>query len=107
MIIYGIPTCETVKKAMRALQAAGHDVTFRDVRENPLSPEERAEFMAAFDDSIVNRASMTWRKLSEAERARSPDALIADYPTLMKRPVIRAGDSLHLGWTKAVQGALL
>jgi len=107
MIVYGIPTCGTVKKSIAALKAAGHDVTFRDVRAEPLSAAERAEFTAAFGDRIVNRASMTWRKLPEADRAASPEALIAAHPTLMKRPVIRTGDGLHLGWAKAVQQALL
>ena len=107
MIVYGIPTCETVKKSIAALKAAGHDVTFRDVRAEPLTGAERAEFVAAFGEKIVNRASMTWRKLSEADRAASPEALIAAHPTLMKRPVIRAGDTLHLGWAKAVQAELL
>ena len=107
MIVYGIPTCETVKKAIAALRAAGHDVAFRDVRAEPLSAAERAEFVAAFGEKIVNRGSMTWRNLPEPERARIPDVLIAAHPTLMKRPVIRQGDRLHLGWTKAVQAELL
>ena len=107
MIVYGIPTCDTVKKAIAALRAAGHDVTFRDVRATPLTPAERAEFLAAFGEAVINRASATWRGLSEGERAGGADALLAAHPTLMKRPVIRAGDTLHLGWAKPVQAALL
>lgn len=107
MIVYGIPTCDTVKKAIAALTAAGHEVTFRDVRAAPLTAAERAEFIAAFGDRIVNRASTTWRSLSDDDRAQDPDALLAAHPTLMKRPVIRAGCTLHLGWAKPVQAALL
>lgn len=107
MILYGIPTCETVKKALSALRAAGHDVAFRDVRAEPLTAAERGEFIAAFGDKIVNRASTTWRKLSPEDQALPPDALLAAHPTLMKRPVIRAGCTLHLGWAKAVQQAVL
>lgn len=107
MIVYGIPTCDTVKKAIAALTAAGHDVSFRDVRATPLTPAERAEFLAAFGEKVVNRASTTWRTLSEEDRAQDPDALLAAHPALMKRPVIRAGDALHLGWAKPVQAALL
>lgn len=103
MLIYGISTCATVKKARAALPGAG----FRDVRAAPLSPEERAELIAQFGDKIVNRASMTWRKLDEGARAAPLDALLAAHPTLMKRPVIRDGQgALHLGWTKPVQAAL-
>ena len=37
MILYGISTCDSCKKALKALAAAGHAVEFRDVRANPLS----------------------------------------------------------------------
>lgn len=103
MVIYGIPTCATVKKAQAGLPGA----SFRDVRAEPLSEAERAEFIAAFGDKIINRASMTWRKLSATEQAQSPDALLVQNPTIMKRPVIRDGQGqLHLGWAKSVQAAL-
>ena len=107
MIVYGIPTCDTVKKALAALRAAGHAPTFRDVRADPLTPAERAEFLAAYGDKVINRASTTWRGLSEEERAAEADALLAAHPALMKRPVIRADGVLHLGWAKPVQAALL
>lgn len=103
MIVYGIPTCETVRKARKALPLAA----FRDVRAEPLNTAERSEFIAAFGDKIINRASMTWRKLSAAEQAQDADALLVQNPTLMKRPVIRDGQGgLHLGWTAAVRAAL-
>ncbi|WP_415184533.1 arsenate reductase family protein [Phaeovulum sp.] len=106
MILYGIPTCDTCRKAQRALTAAGHVVTFRDVRATPLTADERAEFLAAFGDKLINRASTTWRTLSETDRAAPPEALLAAHPTLMKRPVIRA-DSLTLGWSAATQALFL
>ncbi|SOB98880.1 arsenate reductase-like glutaredoxin family protein [Rhodobacter sp. JA431] len=106
MIVYGIKTCGTVQKALAALTEAGKAPVLRDVRAEPLSPEEIAEFEAAFGEKLVNRASMTWRKLSDDERAQPVAALIAAYPTLMKRPVIR-GNGLTLGWTKDTQAAQL
>ena len=48
MILYGIPTCDTCKKALKALQAAGQDVTFRDLRAQPLSTAEIAEIVAGY-----------------------------------------------------------
>ncbi|MDF2140264.1 ArsC/Spx/MgsR family protein [Paenirhodobacter sp. CAU 1674] len=104
MIVYGIKTCDTVKKALRALEAAGHAPVLRDVRAEPLSAAEIAEFQAAFGDRLINRASTTWRGLSEAERAAPVPELLAAHPTLMKRPVIR-GVELTLGWDKAAQAA--
>jgi arsenate reductase-like glutaredoxin family protein len=37
MILYGIPTCDTCKKAQKALKEVGHEVIFRDIRAEPLS----------------------------------------------------------------------
>lgn len=107
MIIYGISTCDTVRKARKALEAAGHAPEFRDVRAAPLNASEIAEFEAAFGDKIVNRASTTWRGLSEAERAAPVTDLLGAHPALMKRPVIREGEKLTLGWTPAVQAQWL
>ena len=107
MILYGISTCDTCKTALKALAAAGHEVEFRDVRADPLSPDEIAEFVTEFGDAIVNRASTTWRGLSDWLKASEAEEQLAAQPTLMKRPVIRNGDSLHLGWDARVQAALL
>ncbi|PFG63824.1 Spx/MgsR family transcriptional regulator [Thioclava sp. ES.031] len=107
MIVYGISTCDTVRKARKALEAAGRDVQFRDVRAEPLTGAEVAEFEAAFGDKIVNRASTTWRNLPEDEREKPVADLLGEHPALMKRPVIREGDKLTLGWAKATQAEWL
>lgn len=107
MILYGLSTCDTCKKAIKALEAAGHEVTFRDVRAHPLSGAEIDEFVQAFGDAIVNRSSTTWRGLSDWLRVSDPETQIAAQPTLMKRPVIRTDDGLFLGWDAGVQARLL
>ncbi len=107
MIVYGLSTCDTSKKALKALEAAGHAVTFRDVRADPLSEAEIDEFVRTFGDAIINRSSTTWRGLSDWLRASDPEAQIAAQPTLMKRPVIRTDDGLFLGWDAGVQAKLL
>ena len=107
MILYGIPTCDTCRKARAALAAAGHAVQVRDVRAEPLSPAETARFLEAFGEKLVNRSSTTWRGLSEAARAEGPAALLAAHPALMKRPVLVEGEKATLGWDKAAQAAWL
>ena len=107
MILFGIPTCDTCKKALKALQAAGRDVTFRDIRAQPLTADERATFIIEFGDTIINRQSTTWRGLSDWLKASDADAQLEAQPTLMKRPVIRDGDTFTLGWDDAVQARLL
>lgn len=101
-VIYGIKTCDTCRKAVKALSAE-----LRDIRAEPLSAQDLERFHAEFGDAILNTRSTTWRGLSEAERTRTPLALLADHPTLMKRPVIEKDGVLYLGWGKDVQAAVL
>lgn len=107
MILYGISTCDTCKKAMKALEAAGKAPEFRDIRAKPLSEAEIDELVSTFGDAIINRQSTTWRGLSDWLKASDPEAQLAAQPTLMKRPVIRDGDQLLLGWGADVQAKLL
>lgn len=100
--LLGLKTCDTCRKAIKALP----DAQFRDIRQDPLGPDERAALIAQFGDALVNRASTTWRSLSDADKAQDTDALLAQHPTLMKRPVIRSGDRWYLGWTADTQKAL-
>ncbi len=102
MILYGISTCDTCKKVLKALAAAGHDVSFRDVRATPLSEAEIAEFVTDFGPAIINRQSTTWRGLSAFLRENEPEAQLAAQPTLMKRPVIRGPGGLTLGWSDEI-----
>ncbi len=92
---------------MKALSATGRPVRLQDVRDEPLTEDQRAAFLARFGDKLVNRASTTWRGLSETERQSDPDTLLARHPTLMKRPVIDRDGVLYLGFGSDVQAALL
>jgi Spx/MgsR family transcriptional regulator len=107
MILYGIATCDTCKTALKALRAKGHEVEFRDVRADPLSADEIGEIVSAFGDNAINRQSTTWRSLSDWLKASDAEAQLAAQPTLMKRPVIRSGETLFLGWDAKVQQTLL
>jgi arsenate reductase (glutaredoxin) len=102
MIVYGISTCDTCKKALRALTAAGHAVTFRDVRADPLTPDDITRFVTEFGDRIINRQSTTWRGLSDFLRESEAEVQLAQQPTLMKRPVIDHDGTLTLGWDDTI-----
>ena len=107
MNLYGLSTCDTCKKAQKALTHAGFDVTFRDIRAEPLSAAEREEFIHEFGDQIINRQSTTWRGLNDWMKESEADAQLAAHPALMKRPVIRHGSLLTLGWDDAVLARLM
>lgn len=107
MIIYGLSTCTFCQKARKALEAAGKDVSFRDIRAQPLQDAELAEMIAEFGDRLVDRSSNDYRGLNEWLRNSEAEAQIAAQPKVMARPVIRDGDTWYLGWTDAVQDVLL
>jgi arsenate reductase (glutaredoxin) len=107
MILYGISTCDTCKKAIKALEGAGHQVTFRDVRKDPLTEAEIETMVGEFGDRIINKTSTTYRGFSDFLKASDPEQQIRSQPTVMKRPVIQAGATWHLGWDQAVMDALL
>lgn len=107
MILYGIATCDTCRKALAALRATGREVEFRDVRKTPLDRQTLGQFIELFGARLVNRSSTTWKNLSEAEREMSAEQLLSHHPTLMKRPVIAEGDRVTLGWDKTAQAVWL
>ncbi len=104
--LYGLKNCDTCKKAMKALPEAD----FVDIRAEADLAVKLPVWLAKADaKALVNTRSTTWRGLDEAARARAesdPAGLLAENPTLIKRPVIEQGDAVFVGWTKAVQEAL-
>ena len=107
MILYGIPTCDTCKKALKAIENAGKSVTFRDIRKDPLTEAEIARLVIEFGDRLINKSSTTYRSFNDFLRESEAEAQIAVQPTVMKRPVIEAEGVLYLGWDEAVQAAVL
>jgi arsenate reductase (glutaredoxin) len=107
MILYGISTCDTCKKAIKAIEAAGGQVTFRDVRADPLSTSEIDTIVHEFGDRVINKQSTTYRAFNDFLRMSEPEEQIAAQPAVMKRPVIHDGTRWHLGWDETVQAAVI
>lgn len=103
MILYGLKTCDTCRKALKLLPKA----EFRDVRTDGVPSDVLKSAYAALDGALLNTRSTTWRGLSEAERASDPLTLLAEHPTLIKRPLIVARGQYYVGWTAQTQAALL
>ncbi|MDT1061262.1 hypothetical protein RM190_05275 [Paracoccus sp. CPCC 101403] len=106
LTMHGLAHCSTCQKAIAELEAAGWTVSFRDVSKAPLTEAEWQGMIADFGEKLVNRASLTWRGMSEAERAGTPLAMLSAKPSLMKRPAISQGELRLLGWTANVKRAL-
>lgn len=103
MDLYGLKTCDTCRKARKALP----DAKFIDVRDDGVPEDVLDAALEAFGMDLLNTRSTTWRALSEAEREGAPKALLRAHPTLMKRPLIVKDDEMFLGWKKNVQDQLL
>ena len=98
MLVYGIPNCDSVKKARAWIAARGLDGRFHDFRKDGLPPDRLDAWIAAAGwERVLNRKGTTWRRLDEAARAAvvdaktARDAMLAQ-PSLVKRPVIEWDD---------------
>jgi Spx/MgsR family transcriptional regulator len=92
--VYGIPNCDTVKKARTWLSEQGIEHVFHDFKKEGL-PEKNLDtwLKEAGWESVLNRKGTSWRKLSSEEQLSVIDAATArpfllDNPSLVKRPVI-------------------
>lgn len=103
--LYGIPHCDTVKKARAWLVAAGVPHRFHDFRRDGLPPARLDEWLAQVGwEVLVNRRGTTWRQLPPETRdavtgpAGARAALLA-HPSLVKRPVVEWGPGPSAGLT--------
>ncbi|MFN3258926.1 MAG: ArsC/Spx/MgsR family protein [Pikeienuella sp.] len=105
--LWGLKTCDTCRKALKEIQAAGKEAEIADIREG-LDAARLARWLeAAGAEALVNRKSTTWRGLSEADRAQAPATLLLAHPALVKRPVIEHEGRVLVGWDAASRAALL
>ncbi|MEN9982415.1 MAG: hypothetical protein RI918_384 [Pseudomonadota bacterium] len=92
--LFGIPNCDTVKKARAWLTAQGVDYNFHDFKKQGVPVERLDAWMAAVGwEKLLNRQGTTWRKLDPATQATAVDAesaakLLILNASLIKRPVV-------------------
>ena len=98
MVLYGIPNCDTVKRARAWLDARGSAYTFHDFKKAGV-PERRLDawLASAGWETLLNRKGTTWRQLDAAAQARVIDAksaraLMVAQPSVIKRPVVEWDD---------------
>ena len=105
--LYGIPNCDTVKKARAWLAAQQRQFTFHDVKKQGLERSSVAEWLQHLPwDVLVNRKGTTWRGLADARKAAIVDAdsaleLMLEFPSVIKRPVLHDGVQFHVGFSDA------
>jgi Spx/MgsR family transcriptional regulator len=114
MKLYGIPNCNTVKKARSWLDE--HQVTyeFHDFKKLGIDATTLENWLQQTSlEKLVNRSGMTWRNLPEDEKSAVTDhasaiRLMQDKTSVIKRPVLVAdGKLLALGFDESTYGKLL
>lgn len=96
--LYGIPNCDTVKKARAWLADQGVASTFHDFKKQGVPPERLDRWLQAIGrDRLLNRQGTTWRKLDPGTQSRAADdagarALMLEQPSIIKRPVVEWAD---------------
>ena len=103
--LYGLDNCDTCRKARNWLQRfeVAHD--FIDYRAQPIPVEMLKAWAAKLGGwgTLVNRASSTWRSLSDSRKSPGSDPewtlLITEYPALVKRPVVVLDEDVSVGFT--------
>jgi len=103
MIVYGIPGCDSVKKARRWLDEHGIDYTFHDYKKHGIEAERLSGWAETVGwESLLNRRGTTFRRLDEADRAEldsdKAQALMREHTSLIKRPVVEHGDEVLVGF---------
>lgn len=114
MQLFGIPNCSTVKKARDWLSNNAVVYTFHDFKKNGVSHDLLEDWLGQMPwEKLVNRAGMTWRNLTEAEKSAVIDAnsalnLMLEKSSVIKRPVlVKDGKIVCLGFTEARYQELL
>ena len=102
-IVYGIPNCDTVKKARKWLEAQGVDYAFHDYKKQGADAGKLVAWIEAKGvDTVLNRRGTSFRKLSDADKADIVAAkavtLLQDNPSMIKRPVVEHDGGLLIGF---------
>lgn len=101
--LYGIPNCDTVKKARARLDGGGIAYAFHDYKKAGADAIALNRWIAAVGwELLLNRAGTTFRKLPEGDREgidrAKACALMLAHPSLIKRPVVEHDGKLLVGF---------
>ena len=110
--LYGIPNCDTVKKARTWLAAQQLDFTFHDFKKQGLERATVAAWLQQLPwDVLVNKKGTTWRALSDERKAATVDAasaltLMLENPSIIKRPVLDKDGKFSVAFSDAQYSAI-
>ena len=110
--LYGIPNCDTVKKARVWLEQHGVAFAFHDYKKVGIDRPRLEAWVAEHGwETVLNRAGTTFRALPDADKADlnadKAVALMLAQPSMIKRPVLDLGDRTLVGFKPELYAALV
>jgi len=111
--LYGIPNCQTVKKARNWLDEHGIHYQFHDFKKTGVTQELIRSWLKHHDlTQLINRSGMTFRNLSEADKKKSlmtdeAIQLMIANPSMIKRPVLDDSKKIYLGFKEDTYQTIL
>ncbi|MBR9875122.1 ArsC family reductase [Vibrio sp. J1-1] len=101
--MFGIPNCDTIKKAKKWLEAEDIAYEFHDYRKQGVDEALVTEFCDALGWEIVlNKRGTTYRQLTQEQKdslnAENAIKLLVENPAMIKRPILKVNDQLHIGF---------
>jgi arsenate reductase len=109
-IVFGIPNCDTVKKARNWLDGHGHDYRFHDFRRDGITADLLRPWLNTVGwETLVNRKGTSWRKVPEEQRPSDETgaiALMLATPSVIKRPVLMARGQILVGFSETAWSSL-
>lgn len=101
--MYGIPNCDTIKKAKKWLSEQNVEFDFHDYRKQGVDSEMITQFFQALGwENVVNKRGTTFRQLSQEQKdglnEQSAISLLVEQPAMIKRPILLVDGQYHLGF---------
>ncbi|WP_114765201.1 ArsC family reductase [Vibrio rhodolitus] len=109
--MYGIPNCDTIKKAKKWLDAENIGYEFHDYRKQGIDENLVNAFCQALGwENVLNKRGTTYRQLSQEQKdtlnQETVIALLIEQPAMIKRPILLVDNQYHIGF-KADQYAAI
>jgi len=102
--VYGIPNCDTIKKARNWLKDNGIDYEFHDYKKLGVPEKELKAWVKQLGwETLLNKRGTTWRKLDDETKnsvdEKSAIQIMLENPSIIKRPVLSKGKTLLVGFS--------
>ncbi|MES9893618.1 MAG: ArsC family reductase [Candidatus Thiodiazotropha endolucinida] len=109
--LYGIPNCDTMKKAIRWLDEHGITYQFHNYKKVGVDEKLLRQWVDRVGwEALLNRRGMMWRRLDDSVKAEINEEnairVMLETPSIIKRPVLETDKTLNVGFTEEAYSKL-